>query len=436
MPLEEDHNWLYVDSPWDLLRDCKDYQTGNSTKFGACVLSHILGITSAYIFPIVGTFGVVSNFLVFYVFLFVFRRSSRQMIYLGCVAIADMMTIVSFGWMWMFPAKGLPYATSGRVYFFVLNVNDLSCKVFRYVYSFTSCLSSSLFLVTACDRCLCVYFPLKFSRLSKKRAWQAVGLTILCCSLLMLPYPILARHDKFQGKMICWVHEGEKVLQIYHVLLANSSLLQTFLVIIVNIALVIRLRQSAALREAMSKCVSVSKEIAASMLLVILSTMVVICALPQSVAYILSTILAKVLEGEHGRMVVRMTFNVSDLGWHLLFFQQSFNWLLYMKRMKNFRRANMKLLQCHCRFAQGMLGETFGSVHYLSTRARYVTSEVRNARVKELSTVWTVSEFGRVRPLDVSGLPESRKFRDYISRPNPRKVFPSFNENVTITTKF
>lgn len=376
----EDPNWPYVDSPWDLLRDCQVHVSGSgnlSDPLGACILSHMLGIVSAYIFPFVGLFGVVSNILVTYVFLFVFRKPSRQMIYLGCVAAADFSTIVLFGWIWMFPAKGLPYASGARVYFFIFNINDFSCKTFRFLYSFTSCFSSTLFLVTATDRCLCIYFPLKFSRVSRRRAWEAVAATALLSFFAMLPFGIVVVHRESQGKIICWAHDAVTFVQIYHVLLANSSLVQTVLVIFINIALLIRLRQSATLRESMSKCTSANREIASSMLLVIMSAIVVICALPQSIAYIFSTILANVAEGEAGRASVRMAYNVSDLGWQLLFLQQACNWILYMKRMKNFRLANLKLLRCRCNFGRGLIDETFGSVHYLTTKARIFTSDTR-----------------------------------------------------------
>ncbi|KAL5106101.1 hypothetical protein TcWFU_002442 [Taenia crassiceps] len=381
--LPEDLNWPYVDSPWDLLRDCRDYNSdvaNASSHLSACILSHMLGFVSAYIFPFVGLFGVVSNIFITYTFLFVFRKPSRQMIYLACVAAADVITIILFGWIWMFPAKGLPYATGARVYFFILNVNNYCCKIMRYLYSFSSCLSSSLFLLTAFDRCLCVYFPLRFARISRRRAWEAVGVIILFSALAMLPFGLLVEHGLSNGKIICWVHVGPNALQIYHVLLANSSLLQTILVIIINIALLIRLRQSAILRETMSKCTSANREIAASMLLVILSTIVVICTLPQSIAYVFSTILAQVLDGDTGRTAVRIAYNISDLGWQLLFIQQASNWALYMKRMKNFRRATLRLLRCHCSKGRGLVDDAFGSIHYFSTKARILTSEFRFTR--------------------------------------------------------
>uniref|UniRef100_A0A5K3FJJ5 G_PROTEIN_RECEP_F1_2 domain-containing protein n=1 Tax=Mesocestoides corti TaxID=53468 RepID=A0A5K3FJJ5_MESCO len=416
--LPEDVTWPYVDSPWDLHRDCQYVAAGHSNSsshLGACILSHMLGFVTAYIFPFVGVVGVVSNIFIAYVFLCVFRKPSRQMIYLGCVAAADVITIILFGWIWMFPAKGLPYATGARTYFFIFNINNYSCKIVRYLYSFTSCLSSSLFLLTALDRCLCIYFPLKFAQLSRRRAWEAVGVTAVISAIIMLPFGLVVEHGLSNGKIICWVHVEANTLQIYHVLLANSSLLQTILVIGINVALVIRLRQCAVLRESMSKCTTANREIAASMLLVILSAIVVICTLPQSVAYILSTILSEVMEGETGRMAVRMSYNISDLGWQLLFFQQASNWALYMKRMKNFRRASIRLLHCHCRHGRGLVDDGFESVHRHSTKDRILTSEFPRAETSRayclrfannrkggVSDFWKVGYSGDVIPANGS----------------------------------
>ncbi|KAM7539016.1 hypothetical protein Aperf_G00000052269 [Anoplocephala perfoliata] len=174
--LPEDPNWPYADSPWDLFRDCQSWASGapNASSYqGACILSHILGFVSAYIFPFVGLLGVFSNIFITYVFLLVFRKPSRQVICLACVSAADVITIILFGWLSTFPAKGLPYATGAHVYFFIFNINTYSCKIVRYLYSFSSCASSSIFLLTSLDRCLSIYFPLQFARISRKRAWEA-----------------------------------------------------------------------------------------------------------------------------------------------------------------------------------------------------------------------------------------------------------------------
>ncbi|VDK30970.1 unnamed protein product [Dibothriocephalus latus] len=363
-------DWPYIDSPWDLFLECDRYNSTVRKNFGACIIAHMLGIVSAYIFPFIGAFGLISNFLVLYVFFFVYRKPTRQMIYLGSIAGADILTLITFGWIWLFPAKGLPYATLARVYFFIFNFNDVTCKVFRYAYSFTASLSSSLFLLTALDRCLSIYFPLRFSRISTRRAWEAVLIITLVSALAMLPFGLMVGHSLSQGKIICWVLEQKTFLQIYHVLLSNSSLLQTLLVIGVNIALVVRLRRAVSERRSMSNCTTTNREIAASMLLVMLSGATVMAALPQSIAYALSSILAEVLHGDEGLTIVRLVYNISDLCWHILFLQQALNWVLYMKRMKNFREQTLRLLRCRRQASRGLHEESFSSMRVNTRKLR------------------------------------------------------------------
>ncbi|BHF75272.1 hypothetical protein SprV_0501836800 [Sparganum proliferum] len=430
--------WPYLDSPWDLFHECDHYNSTVGGNLGACIIAHLLGIVSVYIFPFVGIFGIISNSLVVYVFFFVFRKPSRQMIYLGCISGVDILTLITFGWIWLFPSKGLPYATFGRVYFFVFNVGDVSCKLFRYAYSFTASLSSSLFLVTAVDRCLSIYFPLTFGRLPRRRAWEAVLVTTLISALLMLPFGIMVRQGYSQGKIICWVFEEKTFLQIYHVLLSNSCLLQTLLVIAVNVALVIRLKRSVLQRELLSNCANTNREIAASMLLVILSAAMVMAALPQSTAYALSSILSEVLQGEEGRTIVRLVYNISDLCWHILFLQQALNWVLYMKRMKNFRQQTLRLLRCRFSPTRGLREETFSSIRVFSKKVRLSAVESFREEGGKKVFVRKTSNMNKAKCLENVQRDGVIRLQGYTSRErdlSPERTF-SKGEEITFSTKF
>lgn len=245
----------------------------------------------------------------------------------------------------------------------------------------------------------------------------------------------MIRQDESNGLIICWIHESATFFQIYHVLLANSSLLQVLLVIFINIALVMRLRQSALLRESMLTCTSANREIAASMLLVIMSSVVVICALPQSVAYTLSTILVNIFTGEEGQRTIRMTYNVSDLGWQLLFLQMASNWIVYMKRMKNFRRANMQLLACHWHIGKGRFDDKEGSLRYFSTHVRNLTSD--NRILRKPCTKLSKQILNKIKHPDAvtrdSGAPDLRQIWQ---RGSFSKTVLTFQEEMTISTKF
>ncbi|KAM7539015.1 hypothetical protein Aperf_G00000052261 [Anoplocephala perfoliata] len=179
---QEDRSWKYSDSPWDLFRYCQSWTSradNASTYQGACILSQILGFVSAYIFPLVGLLGIVSNIFITYIFLSVSRRPSRQMFYLACVSAADLLTIIVFEWIWMFPAKCLPFANEAHVYFFILFVNNYSCRIVRYLYSFSSYASSPFFLLAALDHCLCLpSIPIcsHFPKTSLGSSWSCYSL--------------------------------------------------------------------------------------------------------------------------------------------------------------------------------------------------------------------------------------------------------------------
>ncbi|VDL90546.1 unnamed protein product [Schistocephalus solidus] len=431
-------NWPFIDSPWDLYDECDRGNNTSGGNLGACVIAHLLGIVSAYIFPFIGLFGIITNALVVYVFFFVFRKPSRQMIYLGCISGVDMLTLIIFGWIWLFPAKGLPYATVARVYFFVFNVSNVCCKIFRYAYSFTASLSSSLFLVTAMDRCLSIYFPLSFGRLPRRRAWEAVLVTTLFSALLMLPFGIAVQHGYSQGKIICWVIEQKTFLQIYHVLLSNSCLLQTLLVIAVNVALVIRLKRSVLERESLTQSATANREIAASMLLVVLSVAMVMAALPQSIAYALSSILAEMLHGAEGRTIVRLVYNISDLCWHILFLQQALNWVLYMKRMKNFRQQTLRLLHCRCSATGGPQEETFTSIRVVTRKSRLSGIESFKEERSTMTLIGRAARMAKAKRPETIQPDGGIKLQGYMSREEGRAPGQNLSskELITFSTKF
>ncbi|VEL33376.1 unnamed protein product [Protopolystoma xenopodis] len=364
----EDPQWPYLDSPWDLLRDCFHIRKleNEHTDWTACILSRILGVLSAYIFPVIGLLGLLVNCLTAFIFLRCFRTPTRQMIYLACLAVSDGLTILLFGWLWVFPAKGIPYATDGKTYFFTFYSGWTECRIHRWAYSFTSCLGNNIFLLTTLDRCMSIYLPLKFSRLPQKRAWQMLLAITLVSGVMMLPFGISTGLYPTQGnKVICWLTEDQTFLQLYHVLFANAGFLQTVLIIAFNLALLIRLRQNALLRKQLTcKFTTGRKEVSASILLLLLSTIVVICALPQTVAYMFAFIYQTALPHDTGSMLTRLAYNISDIGWNLLFLQYTANFFLYLSRMPNFRLATLRLITCRCGQAlQRRLEE-----HYYSSR--------------------------------------------------------------------
>lgn len=331
---------LFVDQPNDLLRSC---QTNGSAVF--CVFSHILGILSAYVFPVFAVFGLVTNVINFLAFIFWIPKQTRQMIYLAVLALADIQSVIVFGWFWMFPAKGLPYASRGRVFFFTFNQGEPWCKTHRYFYAFAPCLAVSIFTLTVADRTFSVYFPFKAVTMSNKRAWRLSALVLALSAILMLPFGTETGYYKDGAFTICWLRYESVLWNVLHLLLANCGLLQTALIIVFNIALILRLKKARDARKSLQERPDgaetlKSKEIAASVMLLILSLIFLVCSLAQVVGYTMAFLLQY---GNHNANdLLRYAWNISDIGWQLFFFQESINWIVYMTRMPEFKRAVLK----------------------------------------------------------------------------------------------
>lgn len=335
---------LFVDQPDDLLRSC---QTNGSAVF--CVFSHILGILSAYVFPFFAVFGLITNIINFLVFVVWIPKQTRQMIYLGALALADIQSVIVFGWFWMFPAKGLPYASKGKVFFFTFNQGEPWCKTHRYFYAFAPCLAVSIFTLTVGDRTFSVYFPFKAVAMGTKKAWQLTAAVVVLSAVLMLPFGTETGYYRDGPYTICWLRYESVLWNVLHLLLANCGLFQTALIIVFNVALVLRLKQARDARKGLQEGSGgagslKSKEISASIMLLILSLIFLVCSLAQVVGYTMAFLLQ--YSNRNANDLLRYAWNISDIGWQLFFFQESINWIVYMTRMPEFKRAVMKYVCC------------------------------------------------------------------------------------------
>ena len=124
-------NYNYTNFPYDFNYLCyRNMYANNSLDVdrSSCILSHVLGICSGYIFPFIGTFGLVGNAIIFYIFTFKYSKLTRQTVFLIFSAAADFSFLFLFGWLWIFPANGLPCMSRGKIYLFISNINEMSCR--------------------------------------------------------------------------------------------------------------------------------------------------------------------------------------------------------------------------------------------------------------------------------------------------------------------
>lgn len=316
----------------------------------ACTTARVIGFTAAYIFPIYGLFGSVTNVVNFIVFAIWWPKKTRQTIYLASIAVVDFLMVFIYGWIGLFGAKGLPWASFGRVYFKTFNLSSLTCSLHNYVIAVVSCLATSLFLLAVADRTFSVFFPMKAQSLGKGVAYVSVGCVVVCCFVSQIPIGVYVRWYTEKGETFCWItgSANDDALNIFHLIFADVGIFQTVCIILLNVGLIYKVRAALMARRKLQEGCGTKKkdkELSASILILILSGIFVICCLPQAFGYGLATAIQ--YSSVDNQLMMNFGWNLGDFGWFLFFFQESINWIVYMVRMPKFRSIVME--KCFCR---------------------------------------------------------------------------------------
>lgn len=343
-------NVLFIDTQYDLLIDCANvYKNYPNAKLTLCILSTLLGVLCAYVLPVICSCGLMGNSLTAVLFFYTLRPRTRQVIYFACLALSDASTQLFFGWLWLFPAKGLPYATSGRLFYFTFAQSSAICQLHRFAYSFTSTLSANILLLAALDRFACVYWPLKVIHLPLSYAWYSVSLVVLISVLMMLPFGVLTKWQTINGRQTCWIDPSENVLQVYHVVFSEGCLIQPNCTGLLSLLFIIRIRRLLRAASGSRPNGTVEwREYSASITLLTLCVVTLVSSLPQSVAYLVAFSLSiHGLQSSESRIPVRMAYNVADIAWNMIFIQSTCNVVIYFVRIKRFRTTILKLFSCH-----------------------------------------------------------------------------------------
>ena len=203
-------NYNYIDSPYDLIYLCyikSDNNKDLNEDRSSCIISHVLGILSGYIFPFIGLFGLVGNTTIFYIFTFKYSKITRQTVFLIFLAVADFSFIFSTGWLWIFPAKGLPYMSRGKIYLFIFNISDVTCRCFRSITIFCSTWIIGAFFMICLDRMLAIFFPMKMINYGYKSAITTSLIMYFICLLFSSAYFAHLKTVKFGFKIGCFAFE-------------------------------------------------------------------------------------------------------------------------------------------------------------------------------------------------------------------------------------
>ncbi|CAH8539953.1 unnamed protein product [Heterobilharzia americana] len=163
---------------------------------------------------------------------------------------------------------------------------------------------------------------------------------------MMTPFAILVDWYKNDGFITCWLNYDQIFLNIYHSFLSGSCFIQIMVVSCLNISFLIKIRNLIKNRRQLNKKSNECKEVAASIVLLILCVSTLIASLPQSTAYIVSFILPSLLKRESLRGPLRLAYNIADISWHFIFIQASCNIFLYAHRIRKFRIVLFRIIKC------------------------------------------------------------------------------------------
>ncbi|TNN09538.1 rhodopsin-like orphan GPCR [Schistosoma japonicum] len=339
-------NWTELFTPFDTLIDCIRVERNltNANNF-LCGLSKVFGTLLAYIFPFIGTFNFINNSIVAAVFLIPLRRENRYYIFLGILAIADIGINFFIGWLWLFPSFGVPFATSGSVYYFILTRSVESCRLLTFLQTFWCNLRGIVYIILAFDRLLLMYQPLGQKIPSKYLTIILLIIAFTTSIAISIPIGIYYGFKKVRNFFSCWYIDYGRFLSFYQVLLSNSCLFHLAIVSLFDILLLVKIIRWSRSRHKMTDKASTlnMKQISPTITLLVLNAVSFVSSLPSGVTYMILVCMTDA-SLEFARSITFLIY----LSLILMMLQSAFNILLYYVRMEKFRQVLLKSFLCHC----------------------------------------------------------------------------------------
>ncbi|VDQ05487.1 unnamed protein product [Trichobilharzia regenti] len=334
-------------TPLDTLIDCMMVEQGypNASQF-LCEVSRSIGIFLAYVFPLVGIFDLAMNIIVAVVFLCLLHKNNRQFVLFGVLALSDIGIVISVGWIQLFPAFGLSYASSGTIYYFIMARSGISCKLTTCFQAICCILRGNVLLLVAIDRCVLIYKPMLYKKFSKFPVW-IVLLTVVLISILMT-LPIVLNTDlvKLFNLNACWLTHTHNSLIFYKGLLSETCFSQLVLVTIIDVLFLVKvIKWLRGRRQLAGTQLSEMKNISPTITTFLLHTTVFLFSLPCTVALLLKDTM-DIQSRDVPTEFLRVLSLTRHIGWILIFFQSSMNIFLYTVRIRKFRQVLLKKFKC------------------------------------------------------------------------------------------
>ncbi|VDO65122.1 unnamed protein product [Schistosoma margrebowiei] len=321
-----------------------------NASYYACIISTIYGILIGYIFPIIGIFGLITNSIVVIIFFSLYQQKNLYFILLGILAITDIGINILIGWLWLFPSYGLPYITSGTIYYFILTKSYIHCRLLKSIQIIWCNLRGNIYILLAFTRLslLLLHKPLNY-KISTKYFIIILLITILIISSI-ISLPLIFYTDLFITKRLyltCWFTNYTLFLSIYQILFSNSCLFQLTFVNLIDLLLLIKiikwLKQHNQLTIHNHIIIKLKlKKITKIITLILLDFISFLSSIPSSIIYIIL-----VTKTKPNLQDIRIFTLLILMTWGLIFLQSSLNIILYYKRIDYFRNYLMKLIHCH-----------------------------------------------------------------------------------------
>ncbi|KAH8876558.1 rhodopsin-like orphan GPCR [Schistosoma japonicum] len=341
-------------TPLDTLIDCMMLKHGhpNASKL-LCNISTFLGTYMAYVFPFIGTIDLISNCIVTTIFLRYLNHQSRQFIYLGVLAISDISIDIAIGWLRWFPTFGLPYASFGKVYYFISLTSSISCKLYMFCQSIACTFRGNIFMLMAMDRLLLIYKPLVFKRHPKCVIFLSIISVLTITIIMSLPVIIFCDLTQVANLRVCWYSKHTNVLIVYQVLFSNTCLVQLSLVTLIDSMFLVKLlKWSRRRRQVTDTNTSEMKNISPTVTMLLIHIFAFLCALPCGISYLLLVAL-EILRHNVPKEFFHFILLFINIGWTLIFLQSSMNIILYCIRIEKFRQILLKPLIDCCNKSSG-----------------------------------------------------------------------------------
>lgn len=298
-------------------------------------------VMSAFAIPVIFFFGIVSNALS--IFIFMYRiDASVQYTFLCGLAVSDMYH-VTFPFLFQFASYGIAFLTKGKHYFSIMTQYRLGCKFVVFFKSTSKLLSVNALLACNIQRFISVFCPMFSKRITIPAARGIVSCVLifsLLSGILNTPY---AEHILYSKKPMYWcAYKSNTIFHaIYDLVYSVTCTLQVVLIFILNTCLIMKLVLIIKSRRKLcARPPAETKSLKALVLNAWISYIFLLAELPL-MALLLARSLMKWNDNLKLYINLSLWYEIMMTGVYL---QSATNFLVYLVRIPEYRQAFKEIL--------------------------------------------------------------------------------------------